>query len=72
MIIVENISYFMLILSVVFLYGYIIKIIYLYIKQIIKEKKLILKKEFFNIVPNTKVKKILFILFILINNALCK
>lgn len=67
MIIVENILYFILILTVVFLYGYIIKIIYLYIKQIIKEKKLILKREFFNIVPNTKVKKILFLVFILIN-----
>ncbi|WP_198304468.1 hypothetical protein [Arcobacter vandammei] len=67
MITLENILYFILIPFVIFLYGYIIKIIYLYIKQIVKEKEILIRKEIFNIVPNTKLKKIFFLVFILVN-----
>ncbi len=67
MIIIENIFYFILILTMVFLYGYIVKIIYLYLKQIIKEKKFSIKKEIFNIVPKTNIQKLLFLVFILFN-----
>lgn len=67
MILLENIFYLFLIIVVVFLYGYIIKVIFLYIKQIFKEKNYIPKNEIFNIVPNTPIKKILLIVFILSN-----
>ena len=67
MIILENILFFILILLLVFLYGYVIKVIYLYIKQVIKEKILLPKSDIFNILPNTKMKKLLVLVFIFIN-----
>lgn len=67
MILLENMLYLFLIILVVFLYGYIIKVVFLYIKQIFKEKNYIPKNEIFNIVPNTPIKKILLIVFILSN-----
>lgn len=74
MIVIENLFYLLLIIVVVFIYGYIAKVIFLYIKNVISVhneqtffKKFKPKKEILNIVPNTRLKQLLLGAFILFN-----
>lgn len=74
MIFLENAFYLLLVMLVVLLYGYTVKVIFLYIKNVVSvynEEKLIRKfipkSEIFNIVPNTRFKQLLLVFFIVFN-----
>ena len=68
MILLENLFNLILIILLVLLYFYIIKIVYMYIRQLIKLKNIKLPtKEIFSIVPTSKIAKILLLFFILFN-----
>lgn len=71
MILLENFFYLTLIILCSLLFFYIIKIIYLYIKQCINLKNITPpKKEIYNIVPTSKTAKIFLLFFIMSNFSL--
>jgi hypothetical protein len=71
MILIENLFYLILLTIIVFLYFYIIKVIYLYIKQSVKLKNITLpKKEIFSILPKTTSTRILLLAFVVFNYSM--
>lgn len=68
MILLENLFYLLVIILLVLSCFYIIKVVYLYIKQSIKLKYIVLpQKEIFSIIPTSKSAKALLLFFILTN-----